>query len=289
MARTITFTNANNDSITFGQSPYFLYNLNGFGGLINNVSFESSPNQRGSTYLGVDINERYLSFVIVIFGVNAIDMEQKKREVIKLFNPTLGQGILTYNNGDIEKKIDVAIDAGPTMPSGELNGNPKNIRMLISLLANQPFFEDLAETVIQLADVIPLFEFPLNLPTDLGELSLDTIMITNTGDTKTPIRVEIPEGVEDPVLTNETTGEFIKVNTTIPAGKTMIITTDFDNKRVVFRDNTTGAEVNASQYVDFESDYFELVVGNNQLKFEATSGESTAILSIYYSKRYVGL
>jgi hypothetical protein len=289
MARTITYTNSNNETLTFGVSPYYLYSLVGFDGLANQVSSESSPSQIGSTYLETNISRRPLSFIVVIFAESMSEMETRKRALEKLINPTLGQATLTYNNGIMEKKLMVAIEAGPTMPRGELDRNPTKIRMLVNLIADQPMYEDLAETVIQLADVVPLFEFPLNLPTDLGELSNDAAMVVNSGDVKTPIRVEIPEGVEEPVLTNETTGEFIKVNTTIPAGKTMVINTDFDNKRVVFRDNTTGAETNASQYVDFESDYFELIVGNNQLKFEATSGESAAILSIYYSNRFLGL
>ena len=53
------------------------------------------------------------------------------------------------------------------------------------------------------------------------------------------------------MISNETTGEYIKVNKSLAEGQKLIITTGFGNKKVIFDDGTTRS--NAMGFIDLGS------------------------------------
>ena len=133
----------------------------------------------------------------------------------------------------------------------------------------QPFWEDLEPTGERMAVSVPAFHFPLIFNPNIifGVILNKTITIDNIGHVNTPINIKFFGPSENPVVTNETTGEFIKV----------------DNKYVRIDD------VNAFGFIDPDSTFFNLIPGDNILTYDADSGSESAEVLITYRNLYTGV
>jgi len=160
----------------------------------------------------------------------------------------------------------------------------------VSLTCDNPYLIDVTETIVQMAVETPEFTFPLVFYPDiiLSTLSNRRVVIENTGDVPTPPRIVFLGASTNPIITNETTGEFIKVNREILSTDTLEITTDYGNKRAWIID-ASGVRTNASNYIDQGSSFFSLAVGENELVYDADSGVESAQVFVYFSNRYVGV
>ena len=68
----------------------------------------------------------------------------------------------------------------------------------------------------------------------------------------------------------------------------MVITTAFGNKKVEIH-KEDGAIINAFQYIDLNSIFFQLRPGRNVLRFNAAAGSTNAIIEISYKRKYIGI
>ena len=90
----------------------------------------------------------------------------------------------------------------------------------------------------------------------------------------------------NPRITNLTTGEFIKVNRAIPVGYRLILDTSFGNKRVEIV-APDGVVQNAFHYIDLESTFFNLDVGENRFGFITEGGNPEVYVE--YKHRYLSV
>jgi hypothetical protein len=136
----------------------------------------------------------------------------------------------------------------------------------------------------------PAFFFELIFPEGddiiFSSLSNQEVIINNTGDVPAPVRIQFLGGSTNPTITNETTGEFITVNKVIASNEILEITTGYGDKRVeLIADD--GTRTNAFNYIDLDSTFFSLALGENILSYNADSG-ACSTRSIYYSNKYLG-
>lgn len=82
------------------------------------------------------------------------------------------------------------------------------------------------------------------------------------------------------------TGEFIRVNRTIEEGYKLIINTAFGNKRVEII-APDGTVTNAFHYIDLDSTFFSLDVGNTKIGFIADGGNPEVYVT--YKNRYLSV
>ncbi|WP_429995361.1 phage distal tail protein [Metabacillus fastidiosus] len=108
----------------------------------------------------------------------------------------------------------------------------------------------------------------------------------NKGDVPTPIKVTFCGESINPKITNLTTGEFIKVNRSILLNYSLVINTEFGNKevKIVAPD---GVEQNAFSYIDLESSFFMLNVGENRFSFITDGGQPEVYIE--YRNKYLGV
>lgn len=284
--RRLTFTSSKSESITFGHgSPFVIDGVEGLGDVDAEIQTQKAPFQDGSTYLDAVLNEREIAFSIMIRGTGDTDISQKREQLGRIFNPKLGLGTLRYEYGDIVREIEVVSTHVPSYPKGAENRTAFHQIGLIDLLAPDPYWQTLnldSEPTFE-----PLFQFPFEGEFQMG-ISRDERMIMNEGDQPTPLVVEFYGPAENPTITNETTGEFIKVNQTLLEGEYMRINTADGDKSVVFVDEG-GIERNVFNWIDLDSTFFKLQLGENRIAYSADSDIQGAIVNFYYRQRFNAL
>lgn len=272
----LTYTNEKGQSLTFGDSaPLLVTKIDGLGSPQNEIYRHKSPYQDGTTTVGSTLGERNL----VIEGVILASNRQKYRhELIKTFNPKF-KGEIRFERDGVVRKIGCQVEFVDFPSAMQVNYQP----FLISLLCDNPFWLDEIETSEEIVTWIGGISFPLQLPTQFATAGPKIINIINSGDVETPIKLEITGKATNPKILKRLTGEFIKVNRTLTADDTLVITTDFGNKRV----EQNG--VNVFNYIDLNSTFFSLDVGDNVIELITDDVTDNANIKITYRNRYLGV
>lgn len=263
-----------------------LERITGLGSPHSTIQVEKSPFQDGTSIVNRNLDERRIRIEATILGTSESDNYLRKRKVGNILNPKY-QGTLTYTNVNRSYNIKCEIEQ-VTYPTGRDNKHRQYQKVLINLRALNPFFTDISDTSLTLTDVVPQFEFPLEIVPpgfEFGTLEQGEADIINDSDVEVPILIRIPGEVINAKIENVTTGEFIQVNSTIPSGSTLEINTEFGNK---FVDLITGT-TRTSQFnlIELNSTFFTLQRGTNRLKFTATQGATTSSVTIRYNNRYL--
>ena len=280
---TMTFTNSKGQSVVLGNdAPFVLVKTEGTGEVRTDIQSQKSPQQDGVSYLDNTLEPRVLSAEIMILGNGINEIARYRKKLTQVFNPKLGPGQLTYQLGDVERKIEAISELSPVFPNA---GDFKDCMQpgLIQLYCPNPYWEDISVNDIEIVSWIGGLTFPLVLPTQFAMAGENKINIINTGHVETPVKIEIHGPATNPKIENTLTGEFIRVNRFVEAGKTLIVTTDFGNKRVEIDG------VSVFHYIDLETTFFSLCVGDNVIEITTEDVNDNAKIRIEYRNRYVGV
>lgn len=285
MAHKITFTNSIGNSVVLGPKPFKVIRIDGTGGTEADIQTQKAPYQDGHTFVDALLEPKTVEMELAIFARSKEEVFQLRRQLTNVFNPKLGVGLLTYEYPSGVREIEAVPDSTPIFPSGIQNSSEGFQRVLITLICPAPFWLDPLENIVKLEDFVANFRFPFHFPVVFSARG-DTRTIINDGDVPTPITVEFRGHAINPRITNVTTGEFIQVNREIPENYRLVIDTEFGRKRVSII-APDGVETNAFHYIDLDSTFFDLEVGENQLSF-ITSGGSPEVY-VHFKKRYLGV
>lgn len=100
-------------------------------------------------------------------------------------------------------------------------------------------------------------------------------------------------GSLNPVIINQSTGEFIKLAKQVNEGDKLYINTDPEHLEVslIVTDPVTNLKVkqNAYGYITSDSTLFKLISGENRLTFESDDDNNAVKLTIAFYKRYLGV
>lgn len=282
----VVYTNSRGQSVELKSSaPFLLQSIDGLGDVDADIQTQKAPFQDGSTYIDSVLQERAISLEVVILSNDKPTVLRQRQYLASIFNPKLGPGTLRYENGEVVREIEAVPDGVPVFPSGQSNRGPFFQKAMISLICPAPFWLDPLKNIVKLEDFVANFRFPFHFPVVFSARG-DTRTIINDGDVPTPITVEFRGRAINPRITNVTTGEFIQVNREIPENYRLVIDTEFGRKRVSII-APDGVETNAFHYIDLESTFFDLEVGQNRLSF-ITSGGSPEVY-VHFKKRYLGV
>ncbi|XWN51256.1 phage tail family protein [Anoxybacillus flavithermus] len=279
----IIFTNARGQSVELKSSaPFLLQSIDGLGDVDADIQTQRAPFQDGSTYIDSVLQERAISLEVVILASDKPTLLQQRQYLASVFNPKLEQGILRYENGEVVREIEAVPDGVPVFPSGRENSGPTFQKALVNLLCPNPFWK--STEITEEPTFEPLFQFPFEGVFEIG-VQRDNRIIVNDGDAPTPVFIEFYGPAVNPKITNKTTGEFIKVNQTLQEGEVMKIDTTPGKKSVYFV-QPDGTERNVFNWIDLNSSFFQLVVGENEIEYSADSDIQGAIVNIRYHKLY---
>ena len=279
----ITYTNSRGDSIVLShRAPFLLSKIDGLGDVDANVQMQKSPFQDGSTHVDTLLEPRFLSMQVSIVGKGREDVSAKREELARVFNPKLS-GVVLFENGRVSREIKAVPEHVPKYPSDD-RGLTYQIA-LVNLVCPNPYWQDINPINVKLQDFVGNFFFPISFPASFS-IRGDEKNLLNEGHAPTPIKVTFRGEAVNPMITKVSTGEFIRINRTIPAEHSLVITTDFDYRTVRIVD-PYGNEKNAMGYIDLDGTFFSLDVGENNLKF-ITSGGNPEVF-IEYRNLYLGV
>lgn len=165
-------------------------------------------------------------------------------------------------------------------------------KFLIQGTCPDPMFTTKDRISSLIASTTPEFRFPLIIPKTTGVimgLRKQSLVVTlsNEGDIKTGLSIEVSCSgtVVNPQITNLDTQETIRVNKTLVSGEQLIISTASGEKHV--KGVLNGTEYNYFKYMDFDSSWIQLQVGENRLKYTAESGINNLSVSVSFLPRYL--
>ena len=116
------------------------------------------------------------------------------------------------------------------------------------------------------------------------------VNVYNGGDVQTGMRIDFrATGITaNPKILNVETGEFIKfANLPMQAGDVLSMYTGYGQKQINFTHN--GVTADAFRYLDIDSTYLQLAVGDNLFRYEATENPENLEVSIYHNNQYLGV
>ena len=284
----LTYINASGAELIFTNSAPFL--LQKFTETTNvNIYSSKGMSQNGKKYLGNTLDIKDITLQVAIIAINEEELIDYKRKMNKTFNPALNEGYLMYKDKIKEWKIKCISNKLP-FPS---TINNRTNTCLISLVANYPFWLDLLESKEEIALWKPDFKFPLKI-TSAGikfghrEPSL-IVNVLNAGDVECGMRVEFKAlaTLTNPSILNVNTQEFIKINKTMVAGEIISVSTYFGDKNI--KNTLNGVTTNIFNYIDFQSTFLQLDVGDNLFRYNADTNLDNLEVSIYYQPHYLGV
>ena len=159
-----------------------------------------------------------------------------------------------------------------------------------------PCWREETETREDIATWIGGFEFPVPDGLELydgweiGYRQPSLIVnVYNSGDVKSGIRIEFRAigAVTNPVLLNVDTREFIKLNISLVAGDVLTVSTGYGEKAVKL--NRGGTITDAFRYLDVDSSYLQIAVGDNLFRYSADANAENLEVSIYHNNLYLGV
>ncbi|MBO0602695.1 phage tail family protein [Sporosarcina sp. E16_3] len=280
----LEFTNSRGDTIRLGDANIGLVSVEGLGDVGAEIQTHRSPFQDGATFVDALLEPRYVQTELIVRGGGYNVVRSERKRLTGVVNPKLGVGVLRYVADGEERQIMAIAESVPYYPDAEGRGERWQ-RALVTFVCPSPFWQDVNPTIIKLQDFVGNFFFPISFPASFS-IRGDEENLLNTGDVPTPINVTFRGESVNPVITKVSTGEFIRINRTIPAEHSLIITTGFNEKSVKIID-PYGVESNAMGYIDLNSTFMSLDVGENKLSF-ITDGGSPEVF-VEYRNLFLGV
>lgn len=280
----LTFRNVKGEEIEFYSSPFQLETINGLGDVQADIQIQKAAYQHGVTFLDALLQQRFMDINFKIRGSNYDEIRALRNKLTRITNPVLGLGTLIYKSGDTVREIKAVSESLPIFPSGNQNRGFGWQKAQMSFVCPDPYFVGGPDDIerYKLEDFVGNFRFSFHFPVRFATRG-DLKEIINDGDVSAPIKIEFRGPVKAPMIKNNTTGEFIKVDREIPENYKLIIDTTSGNKRVEIV-GPDGVMVNAMHYITLDSTFFELQVGGNTLSFIADEGNPEVYVE--FRKRY---
>lgn len=286
----LIFINSRGESIELRNSaPFLIQTIEGLGCPQSRIVTSKAAGQDGETYHETLMEGRDIRIEIVILANSNEKLFELRRQLNRVFNPKMGEGTLTYENGYGKWNIKAASVQAPV--EGEKFSTTQ--RMMLNLRCSNPYWRNISEIKTKIALWVGDFEFPLEIleeGIEIGHRESNLIVnVYNKGDVSCGMRIEFKAlaTVVNPSLFNVYTREFIKVKRTLESGDKLIITTDFANKKVELVRN--GVASNVFHYIDLSSTFLQLSPGDNLLRYDAEEGIENLEVSIYHTPLYSGV
>jgi phage-related protein len=281
----LIFVNSKGQSITIGNTAPFI--LSNFDQGTPEATFltTKSPGQDGKSYHGTLLEERNPIIEGTILGSSTEDMFAKRKLLSSIFNPK-DTGTLTYINDVKTYEIDCVVQS--LTPKDKYEPAQE---FQIQLFCPDPYWENPQETKEEIALWMGDYEFPFEITADgvqMGHRVSNLIVnANNPGDAECGMRVEFTAlaSVVNPSILNVYTQEFIKVKKTLVAGDKLVINTEFGHKKVEMIHN--GVSTNVFNYIDLQTTFLQLAVGDNLLRYNAESGIDNLECAIYFTPKFV--
>ena len=290
----LTYINSRNEQIIFGIGSQYHVNVQkdvtGISDITNTIYSTSSMGQHGDTYAGNRIEPRLIEIAGKIRDLDKDTQIRLRRDALKILNPDL-DGKLVYQYGDFMRTIGAKVKESPKFTHPD-----QSQEFSITFICLNPFWEEEKSQREEIASWIGSWEFPCEIDKDDDEVMIFgyreeslIVPIYNGGHIATGMRVDFKAlgALTNPQILNINTREFIKVNYTMQAGDVITVDTSYGNKSVILMRN--GVESNIYRYLDTDSTFIQMDVGDNVFRYSADTGDTNLEVVIYFTQKYLGV
>lgn len=268
--------------------PFIFETIDNHANVSTSIGY-SSNTLDGVSIDNVNIKEKILPITGAIIAKSREDLDKKRAYLSSLFNPKF-ESTLIYTNNAFTKKISGFVqDLSFQAPVAFMQ------KFLVQILCPSPFWEDLYPKKEEVALWQGDFEFELEVLEDVGiemghRVSNLICNVCNSGDVPCGMKIQFRAlaTTSNPSLFNVNTREFIKINQTLETGDVLEINTEFSNKRIELI-KSNGIRSNVFNWIDLDSEFLQLDVGDNIFRYDAETGLDNLELSIYYTPLYLGV
>jgi len=290
----LTYINSRGERLELGVDSVYHCNISkdveGISGVTSVIYSTNSMGQHGDTYVGQRIEARDID---VVGHINTRDKAQAlelRRRMLKIFNPELS-ATLVYEYGGFKRVIDCRAYGEPKILKKEVL-----YEFDLQIECLNPFWREEEETKEDIASWVAAWHFPCVIEKDSTKSMIygyraESVIVDcyNEGDVSTGMRIRFTAlgTVLNPILLNVDTEEFIQINATMKTGDVIEINTKYGSKGAkLIRD---GVETDYFRYIDVDSTFMQLAIGDNMFRYDAASGVNSLEVSIFYSKEFLGV
>lgn len=280
MSYTLTYTSGG-ETIEFGADKDFI--LKAFSDPnVQNINFATSngANEIGSKIESQNVSSKTFSLTGTIRG----RADKLKERLLRAVAP-MQKGVLTYNG---KLSIEVYPKSTPTIE------RYTNYPMFnFTLYAPYPFWRSASENVNEIVGFTRHFRFPWNISVPYRFSSYSSasyVNIYNSGTVPARWRAEFYAGIPmtNPKLLNVLTGAFVQINKSMEIGEKIIIDTT-GQELSVMGIGVDGKESSLFEYLNIDSNPFQLVVGDNLVQGTVDVGGQNLQAKLYHFDYYAGV
>lgn len=290
----LRYVNSRGESITFGIGSKYHVNVqkdvSGISDITNTIYSTGSMGQHGDTLVGNRIEPRDIEITGKIQDPDKDTQLRLRREAVRILNPDL-LGTLYYQYGDYIKKIGAKAKKTPRFSHPNIS---EEFSILFRCL--DPFWRDEAEVREEVATWVGDWEFPCEIDKDDPQDMIfghheESVIVTvyNAGHIATGMRIVFRAlgELQNPQLFNVATREYMKLNYTMQGGDVITIDTSYGAKSIILTRN--GVETNIYRYMDVDSTFLQLDIGDNIFRYDADDGLSNLEVTVYFAQKYLGV
>lgn len=269
------------------RSGFIVEHVDGLGASNANVNVTELSTSDGALYNSARVNTRNITMTLRFLGTPSIEDTRQK----------------TYKYFPIKKNIQLIFETDNRISviKGYVESNEARIfnqetGTLISVICPDPFFYSLQKNITVFSGVEAAFEFPFSNES-LDESRLEMGRINNyteqnvfySGDMGIGVNILIHAvgPVSNISIYNTQTREAMKLNLELISGDDLMISTIKGAKQVILL--RAGNFINAVNYLDKTSDWFELSKGDNVFTYLADSGVENLQFVVQNQVRYEGI
>lgn len=247
-------------------------------------------NQDGCNSEDSLLDPRVIKLQTTIRTKNREKLYELRRRIFRIINPKTynkvsgkrGELLIYYTNDFKTYRI-----YGKVEDSAEFNERKNNHdKATISFYCQDPYWLDEEGQDIDIKSVKGGLVFSLILPNQFATVSFYKT-VDNIGDDEAPVQIEYIGPAKNPVVTNETTGEYIKVNMEIGEKEKLVIDTTPGKETVNL---ITPHEIkDVYNKIDLNSTFFKLIIGKNLVKYSSdVEGAKDQVTIKGYTNKYMG-
>lgn len=277
LSKTFRYVNENGGTLIFEYAHGYLINKpSGIDTVNVKLSQAQSINQVGNTVQSKTVQARPVTVSGIIVGN---EQDERKNQLMAVVRPDLAGRLYAD-----DYFLDVHVTATPTIEPKE-----KFAHFQFALNAPYPYWQREKRTSLNMYGVENQFKFPWNVSRAyrFGQLQeMQFVNVRNDGQLPVPFKVTLfaANNVENPRITNVTTGEVLILNKSMDPGEFVVIEMTHGLTNVIssFDGSIRGA-------LDLDSTLFRLSVGDNVLKPEAETGLDQLQVYFEFSPELAGV
>lgn len=281
----LTYERPDGMIINLSNDPYMLDGHDGFGISEFTDTTVDPPGLHGSYWYDTRMNAKVVTIYFTYFGDGVIERQSARRDIVRLFNPLLGPGIMRLEqvNGSV-RELRCKLAESMPLPTDDFVGSGGQRFTARFKSDGIPALYDPTVNVLPFAaSMSGNFSFPWSFPRVFAQSGYFNILdVTNIGDIETPVAIHLVGPLSNPIIRNDTTNEQISLNgITLGLNETLDINTDPGNTIVKING------IDAWQYVR-DANFWELARGDNHIVLDIGSTNTNTSGTLTWYTRYIG-